>query len=58
MVYLCPQCHRGTDGVHGKNGKELNERLKREGQRKFEERYSRYTFMNIFGQNYLGGKYE
>lgn len=28
-VYLCPEHHRGTNGVHGMNGKEINLYLKR-----------------------------
>lgn len=28
-VWLCAECHRGTNGVHGKNGQEKDETLKR-----------------------------
>lgn len=27
-VYLCVECHRGTNGVHGKNGHKLDKLLK------------------------------
>ena len=36
-VYLCSECHRGTNGVHNGN-KELDLRLKREQQEKLESR--------------------
>lgn len=41
-------------GVHGRDGRELDLRLKRECQAKFEETHSREEFMKIFGRNYLG----
>lgn len=41
-------------GVHGRDGRELDLRLKRECQAKFEETHSREEFMRIFGRNYLG----
>jgi hypothetical protein len=52
-VYLCASCHRGTNGVHGKNGHGLDIQLKRIAQKKFEEKYSREKFMETFGRNYL-----
>lgn len=52
-VYLCPDCHRGTNGVHGKSGHALDLQLKRIAQKKFEEKYSHEKFMNVFGRNYL-----
>lgn len=52
-VPLCIEHHRGTNGVHGKNGKQLNEKLKKIAQRKFEETHTREEFMRIFGKNYL-----
>ena len=52
-VYLCPSCHRGDCGVHGKNGHELNLMLKRIAQKKFEEEHSHKRFMEVFGKNYL-----
>jgi len=54
IIPLCPECHRGTNGVHGKNGHELDLNLKQEAQRIFEKHYgTRKQFMNIFGRNYL-----
>ena len=35
VVLLCQNCHRGTNGVHGKNGRELGLKLKRELQEKY-----------------------
>ena len=52
-VWLCYQHHEGTFGVHGKNGHELDEYLKINCQKKYEERHSREEFMNIFGKNYI-----
>lgn len=34
QIYLCSQCHRGTYGVHGKNGHELDQKLKKQFQDK------------------------
>lgn len=28
LVWLCAECHRGTNGIHGKNGKENDIKLK------------------------------
>jgi len=52
-IPLCPDCHRGTNGVHGKNGHELDFRLKQEAQAIFERHYgTRKQFLNIFGRLY------
>jgi hypothetical protein len=53
IVYLCPECHRGTYGVHGKYGKELNLSLKRMCQAVFEETHSRDEFRKLIGRSYL-----
>ncbi|MGN0787092.1 MAG: hypothetical protein ACI4OB_06840 [Christensenellales bacterium] len=51
-VYLIPELHNMSDrGVHF--DKELDLRLKRECQAKFEEIYDHDTFMAVFGKNYL-----
>lgn len=51
-VYLCSRHHNGSDyGVHF--NKELDTRLKRLAQEKFEKTHSREEFMQIFGRNYL-----
>lgn len=54
LVGLCPECHRGTNGVHGKNGHNLDVRLKRLAQEKWEEKHgSREDFIRVFGKSYL-----
>ena len=53
-VYLCPDCHRGSNGVHGKNGHKRDLTLKRVGQRAFEDKIgSREEFRAIFGKSYI-----
>jgi 5-methylcytosine-specific restriction endonuclease McrA len=53
MTLLCYEHHQGTNGVHGKNGHELDEQMKRDAQRRFEETHSRQEFMDLIGKNYL-----
>lgn len=53
VVYLCPDCHRGTDGVHGKRGHERDLTLKKVAQRAFEQTKSREEFRAVFGKSYL-----
>ena len=51
-VGLCYQHHRGQpNGVHF--NKALNEKLRKHGQRKFEEIYGHEKFMEVFKKNYL-----
>ena len=53
-VYLCHDtCHQGPNGVHA--NAELDDRLKREGQRCAMEEYGWTTeqFVYLFGKNYL-----
>ena len=52
-VYLCPACHRGSEGVHGKNGAPLDKILKQKAQTAFEGKYERQKWMETFGKNYL-----
>ena len=53
-VYLVGRLHNLSDeGVHGKNGRELDIRLKTECQAKFEETHTRAEFMALIGKNYL-----
>jgi 5-methylcytosine-specific restriction endonuclease McrA len=52
-VNLCPECHRGHNGVHGKNGSKLNLKLKIQFQRLFEKMYGHEKFMEIFKKNYI-----
>ena len=53
VVGLCPACHRGTEGVHGRDGAKVNLFIKKAAQRAFEREYSHETFMAEFGKNYL-----
>ena len=52
-VYLCPRHHRGTKGVHGRDGRPLNMYLKRLGQRDIDQQYGKGKFFELFGKNYL-----
>lgn len=54
-VYLCTKHHRGTYGVHGKYGKDLNLYLKQIAQRRWQEYYNKTTedFIQRYGRNYL-----
>lgn len=52
-VWLCPSHHRGTIGVHGRDGHKLDMELKQLGQKAFEWKHSREEFMKVFGRNYL-----
>lgn len=53
-VYLDVQCHKGTNGVHGKNGAKYQQRLHEVGQKIYEEMYgTREDFIKEFGKSYL-----
>lgn len=53
-VWLCGRLHnQSEDGVHGKNGHELDLMLKQHCQMKYEETHSREEFMKLIGKNYL-----
>ena len=52
-VWLTAEKHRGTSGVHGRDGHKVDLRLKQDCQRKFEETHTRAEFMAIIGRNYL-----
>lgn len=52
-VWLCFEHHRGTNGVHGKNGKSAMEYLHRKGQEHFEQTGTREEFIKLFGKSYL-----
>ena len=51
--YLCLECHKGTNGVHGKNGNALNRELKRIAQQRWEFLHSHEEWMKMIGRNYL-----
>lgn len=55
-VYLCPECHRGTNGVHGKNGHEKDIALKKAGQYAYMKVYGATVegFRNRYHKSYLG----
>lgn len=51
-VYLCPCHHRtGPEAVH--TSQRIDQLLKQEAQRIFEQKYSRRGWMEVFGRNYL-----
>ena len=50
-VDLCPEHHRGTQGVH--NNRSLDLSFKKIYQARFEEKHSREDFIATFGRNYL-----
>lgn len=50
--FLCLEHHVGTYGVHGKHGHELDMKLKKVCQKKFEETHSHEEFMKIIGRSY------
>ena len=54
-VWLTSEEHRGTYGVHGKYGKDLNLYLKQIAQRRWQEYYkkTKEEFRKRFGKNYL-----
>lgn len=52
-VWLTPEWHRGTQGVHGKDGHKVDLLLKQDCQRKFEETHTREEWMALIGKNYL-----
>lgn len=54
VVWLTGYYHnQSNDGVHGKNGHELDLMLKRACQQKYEETHSREDFLKLIGKNYL-----
>ena len=52
IVGLCYCHHRGNMGVHNGN-RDLDLRLKRMAQKRFNEVYPEKDFLAIFGRNYL-----
>lgn len=55
VVFLTPEQHRGTDGVHGKNGAEFNLYLKKIAEQTWLEYYDKTIedFIQRYGKNYL-----
>lgn len=54
-VYLCFLHHEGTNGVHGKNGHDLDLRLKRTGEKAWLEqnKKTKEEFIKRYRRNYL-----
>lgn len=52
-VWLCPEHHRGTNGVHGKEGHDLDTDLKKIAQRIYEQNHTREEWMQRYRRNYL-----
>ena len=53
-VYLAPWLHnQSNQGVHGKDGHELDMMLKKHCQMAYEKQHSREEFMALIGKNYL-----
>ena len=54
-VYLCYAHHEGTDGVHGKNGHNLDKYLKEIAEERWIEYYgkSKDDFRKRYGRNYI-----
>lgn len=50
-VPLCPDCHRGSEGVH--HNRELDLKLIQQCQQAFEEKYSHKMWMQLIRKNYL-----
>lgn len=55
VVYLCYEHHKGTTGVHGKLGHELDVMLKDVSQRCWQKYYNKTEedFIERYGRNYL-----
>lgn len=55
VVFLTPEQHRGTNGVHGKNGREFDLKLKRIAQKTWQDYYNKTTddFISKYGKNFL-----
>lgn len=55
VVYLCYEHHEGTNGVHGKNGHDLDLLLKQDAQVLWHQNYSNSIddFIKRYGKNYL-----
>lgn len=55
MVYLCYRHHEGTNGVHGKNGHDLDLQLKRIAENVWLSKNNKTIedFIKRYGKNYL-----
>ncbi len=55
VVFITPQEHKGTNGIHGKNGSAFNLKLKQIGQKAWCDYYKKTNndFIKRYGKNYL-----
>lgn len=55
IVFLTAESHRGTNGVHGKNGNKLNRQLKRLAEKAWTSYYNKTKedFIKEYGKSYL-----
>ena len=55
VVYLCWEHHEGTNGVHGKNGHELDLKLKKQAELYWMHNYHKgeEDFIKRYGRSYL-----
>lgn len=55
VVFLTPEMHRGTNGVHGKNGHVFDTYLKQKGQKVWQEYYNKTKeeFIKEYGKSYI-----
>lgn len=55
VVFLTFENHRGTNGIHGKNGHTLDIMLKQEAEKKWLEYYDKTIddFIKRYGKNYI-----
>ena len=52
-VWLCPTCHRGTKGVHGRDGHDLDLYLKQRAEQAYLETHTLDEWMEEIGKNFL-----
>ena len=54
-IWLCYNHHEGTNGVHGKNGHDLDIKLKQQAEKCWIECYNKTIedFIKRYGKNYL-----
>ena len=55
IVFLTPEMHRGTIGVHGKRGHDFDIYLKQKGQKAWQEYYNKTKedFIKEYGKSYI-----
>lgn len=56
QIYLCSECHRGTKGVHGKEGHDFDKELKLQFQNKLEILFAKQYLSRKDIKNTLGIK--